>query len=326
MAMDWLNENALRAYPFVEGSVAGTYQYCIVDALFTLGTDFAFDYSEETSELRLVSVVFTGPAWELTVGYYQHGAVVVGVPPLVFVVPIGAPRHTVIRAQTAGNLSHGFITVGDVTKFNVGTPGAAFEIRTVISVASSAAKTIKVYNADRRAAYRPYFTADPGKTPAQNYTAAKTAAPYWAVNRCMDPAEGTIPAGTCTLLPGFNVGIQGDPGAREITFTLSIGAGVCRLCGIYDYVLSKVGTSDPCADLNGDGIVDAADVVIAADLTVAPKEITYQGVLRTFNGTPAVAGELRLSVGRQCSLVGYPEQQKLVLEALAPNPPEQCAK
>lgn len=323
MAIDWLNENSRRAYPFVDGSPAGGYLEAIVDAVFTLGPDFDFDFSEETSELRLVSVGSSGGIWTLTFRYYQHGLAVVGPPDLVFSLGAGGAKDVVLQATTAS--SHGFLTIGDSTKLQVESPGAAVEARTIIAPAGGTSRTVKVYNADRRKSYRPYFVANPGRTPAQNYNAAKSAAPVWQPNVCLDPPEATL-TGEITWVPGFNVSILPSLSTQTIYFTVSVGEGGCNLCGIYDYVESKLGTSDLCADLNKDGTVDAADLAIAAGLTVAPKEITFQGSLRSLNGALPSGGELTLTAGPRVTITASPETNTLELSVGEPNPPQNCLK
>lgn len=323
MAIDWLNENARRAYPFAEGSPDGGYLEAIVDAVFTLGADFDFDFSEETSELRLISVTSSSGLWSLTFRYYQHSIAVAGAPDLIFELGAGGSKDIVVHATTAS--SHGFLTIGDPDKLRVETPQAAVEARTITALSGGAGRTVKVYNADRRKSYRPYFIADPGKTPGQNYNDAKKAAPTWVPNICLEPPEASL-TGTVTWVPGFNTSVLPSLSTQTIYFSLTVGAGGCSLCGIYDYVQSKLGTSDPCADLNKDGTVDAIDLAIAAELTVAPKEITFQGSLRSFNGALPSGGDLVLTTGSHVTIVASPETNTLELSVGEPNPPQNCLR
>lgn len=323
MAIDWLNENSRRAYPFVEGAPAGGYLEAIVDAVFTLGSDFDFDFSEETSELRLISVVSSAGIWTLTFRYYQHNAAVVGTPDLVFTLGAGGPKDVVVQATTAN--SHGFLTVGDPSKLTAGTPGAAVEARAILAPTEGSGQSVAVYNAERRKSYRPYFVADPGKTPGQNYADAKAAAPQWQANVCLAPSEGVL-TGAVTWVPGFNVAILPSLATQTIYFSFSAGSGGCSLCGIYDYVQAHMGSADTCADLNKDGIVDAADLQIAAELTVAPKEITFQGSLRSLNGSLPSGGNLVLTAGPNVVITAVPDTNTVELSVGDPNPPKNCLK
>jgi hypothetical protein len=323
VAIDWLNENSRRAYPFVDAAPVGGYREAIVDAVFTLGSDYDFDFSEETSEFRLVTVANVSGVWQLTFQYFQHGVQVPATPSMVFTLGAGGPKDVVIRAVTAG--SHGFLTIGDSDKFAVESPGAAVEARTILAPSGGTGQTVKVYNSDRRKSYRPYFIANPGKTPGQNYRDAKAAAPAWNPNICLQPPVGAL-TGTVYWLAGFNTTILPSLSTQSIFFGLSVGAGGCNLCGIYDYVQSKMGTSDVCADLNKDGIVDAADLALAQTLTVTPKEITFQGSLRSFNGALPSGGDLVFTVGPRVTIVAIPDTNTLELKVLQPNPPQNCLR
>lgn len=321
MAIDWLNENSRRAYPFVDSAPVGGYREAIVDAVFTLGADFDFDFSEETSELRLVSVADSSGVWVLTFQYYQYGAVVPGTPSLVFTLGAGGPKDVVIQAATAS--SHGFLTIGDSDKFVVESPGAAVEARTILAPAGGSGQSVKVYNSDRRKSYRPYFVADPGKTPGQNYRDAKSAAPTWQPNICLDAPEATL-TGTVSWLAGFNTIVLPSLSTQTIFFSLNVGAGGCNLCGIYDYVQSKLGSSDLCADLNKDGTVDSADLQIAADLSVSSPAITFQGSLRCLNGALPSGGDLILTAGPRVTITSIQDTNTVELSVMDPNAPQRC--
>jgi len=323
VAIDWLNENARRAYPFVDSAPTGGYREAIVDAIFTLGEDFDFDFSEETSELRLVSVASGAGLWTFTFEYFQHGAVVPGTPSMVFELGAGGPKDVVIQATTTN--SHGFLTIGDPSKLAVQNPDAAVEARTILAPVTSSGQSVKVYNSDRRKSYRPYFNADPGRTPGQNYNDAKNAAPPWSPNVCLDAPEGTL-TGTVFWVPGFNTAILPSLSTQSIFFSLNVGADGCNLCGVYAYVESKLGTSDACADLNKDGIVDSADLALAASLVVAPKEITFQGCLRSINGFLPSGGDLVLTAGPQVTITSEKDTNTIVLAVDEPNPPQNCLK
>lgn len=320
--MDWLNENARRAYPFVRDSAVGGYLTAVVDALFILGADYKFSFAEETAAMRLISVVGAAGTWVLTFRYVINGVHVSGTPDLVFTVPVGAPQHTVLRAATAK--SSGILIIGDPTAFVAESPGADLEARVIVTPVVASQKPVTVYNSARRPSYQPFFKSTPGKTPAQNFLAAKAAAPSWVANSCLLPPAGQIPSGVCVLKAGFNVEVTALPAADIVELALAVGSGPFPLCGIYAYVKSKLGTRDPEADLNGDGIVDSADLAIAADLSVGSEAASYQTAMRFLNGVQAPAGDLTITGGKGVTVTTVPDQNMVVLAIPNPNPTQAC--
>jgi hypothetical protein len=320
MSANWLQENSQRAYPFVRSSPLPN--EAIVDAVFCLGADMPLDFNDETAAVVLTSVVKASGIFLLTFKVWASGVQVPGSASMTFSVNPGIKRFGVVRAATAS--SQGYLTIGTLRALVVGTPNCAVEARTTTLSRPTGGLQLKVYNARKRVSLTSYFAAawQPGKTPAQNYQAAVAAAPPFIPNQCLDPAVGAI-SGVCTVRAGFNVVISAVS-AENWDASYAVGAGGYQLCGIYYYVLSKVGTNDPKADLDNNGIVDAADVAIAADLQVAPKEITFQTALLTFNGFAPSGGDLVLAPGNNVTIETSPDQNAVSVAVPNPNPPTSC--
>jgi hypothetical protein len=315
--VDWLNENALRDYPFVVGTAMTPYPRAIVDASFVLGENMPFDFDEDTAELVLSSVALVPGGHVLVFEYRENGA-----PqgtPLTFTVPPGSPEHTIVKASSGA--SHGYLTIGEISSLPAGTYGAAVELRTITAYGNNQSPVVRVYNAQRRESYVPYAPEGSGLTPEQLYVKAKAAAPAWKENVCLAQPAGVL-KGTVRFVAGFNVDVAGRS-SGVVAWSMNTGKTGSG-CAVRGYIKNKVGTSDPVADLNGDGVVTEDDVLLADGLPVAPVEITTQGTLRTFNGAGIKRGNLVLTAGRGVDIKTSQDENAVTVEVKSPALPTQC--
>ena len=289
--LNWLEENLHRSYPFTREAPDGEYLYSLVDAAFVLGQDFDYDLDQEQEELRLVSVVVSGGStW--TFRHYRAGAVVPESPDLVFAIPQNPAPQSTWSCTTAGTLSHGYITLGDPAKIVTDlTLAAPLEDRVVRAHGVATTQTIRVFNTIRPASYRPYFTSDPAKSPAQNYLDAVAASPYGGVSTAYAVATaGTTITGDLEFVPGYNTVVSQDTGGNRVTFELSVGAGQGRDC------------------------------------TVPPAGTGYAGTLRGLNGQPGSRGDLWLTTGKDFELIPDQDNFRITIRLKALSALQGCGQ
>ena len=322
--MDWLNENALRSYPFIDGTDMDAYPAAIVDATFALGFDIPFDFSDETAEIQLRAVNPTGTGAVSLVFQAVSQGVPVGAE-LIFEVPVGYQRHAVLRAATPG--SHGYITLDDITGLPGGSYACAVEAKTLTKVADTRAPEVRAYNTTRRGSYVPYVPRDRDISPEERYNRAKAAAPLWTPNFVLRGPVGSW-SGVVQVTPGFHTAIEADGSGGAITILGTRGPSGDP---VYDvntslprYVSDKLGTDDPLADIDGDGNVTNNDVRLADDLVDVPPEISVSGVLRGINGRPPTRGDLTLVPGPGTSIITKPETSTIHLELQELRLPTKC--
>lgn len=267
--LNWLDENEHRAYPLTTDAPDAAWVGGLVDAAFYLGSDIPLDLDQDLEQLSLTEIVVHGAGsarefastWTFT--HTSGGAAVVDSAVITVSVPANPARHSTWKGSSPGGKSTGKITLGDPSLItSTGAISVPLEDRVLRVLGDAATQQIRVYNTVRPSSYRPYFTADVTKSPAQNYLDAVANSPYGGVSTArLVTTAGTTLSGGVSLAAGYNADVSADGAGNRVSFGLRVGGGDGRYC------------DEPAAGVG------------------------YSGTLRAINGQPAVRGDLWLSVG-----------------------------
>lgn len=227
--LNWLEENLHRAYPFTEDSSLGGYRAALADISVRLSAQFAYDLDQDTEQLRLVSIVVSGSSvW--TFRHYRNGVAVAGSPALQITLPENPAPLSTWRFRTLdGSLLS--LVVGDPEQIVTVSPASAvLEDRVVRTVTTGTSTSLSAYNEYRPGSYRPFFVANPDKSPAQNYLDAVALAPLELKSRGVVDSSSLMTFNSVNVVAGYNATVTGNPEAQKITLGFTVGAGQGRDC------------------------------------------------------------------------------------------------